>query len=76
MARQRYPQHLDYERKKVAQTKERKQKAIHLDLKEVKAKELNLTESMNRIHQEATDLAKQAGVKNSFHVLRKSNIFA
>ena len=73
MARQRYHQHLDNERKKVAQTEERKQKTIQLDLKEVKAKKLNLTESMKGMHQEAPDLAKQAEVKNGFHVLRKSN---
>ena len=74
VARQRYHQHLDDERKKVADTdKERKRKAIQLDLKDVKAKKLKLTESMERMQQEATDLAKQAEVKNDFHLLRKSN---
>ena len=73
MARQRNHQHLDDERKKVAQTEERKQKAIQLDLKEVRAKKLNLTESMKGMHREATYLTKQAEVKNGFHVLRNSN---
>ena len=74
VARQRYHQHLDDERKKVADTdKERKRKAIQLDLKDVKAKKLKLTESMERMQQEATDLAKQAEVKNDLHLLRKSN---
>ena len=45
------------------QTEERKQKAIQLDLKEVKAKKLNLTESMKGMQQKATILAKQAEVK-------------
>ena len=39
----------------------------------MKAKKLNLTESMLGMQQEATDLAKQAEVKNGFHLLRKSN---
>ena len=41
----------------------------------MKAKKLNLslTESMLEMQQEATDLAKQAEVKNGFHLLRKSN---
>ena len=39
----------------------------------MKAKKMNLTESMLGMQQEATDLAKQAEVKNGFHLLRKSN---
>ena len=42
-------------------------------MKEVKAKKLKLTESMEGMQQEATVLAKQAEVKKGFHLLRKSN---
>ena len=39
----------------------------------MKAKKLNLTESIEGMQQEAADLAKQAEVKNGFHLVRKSN---
>ena len=64
MTRQRYHHHLDEEKKKAAETeKEQKRKAIQLDLKQVKAKKLEVIESFERIEQEATELAKEAEVK-------------
>lgn len=72
VARQRYHHHLNEEKKKAAETEtEQKRKAIQLDLKQVKAKRLKLTESFERMEQEATELAKEAELKKDFHLLRK-----
>ena len=75
-ARMKYEQHLEDGKKQKRDKQEgQKRKLVSDKVKEITTKKLKLSETVQRLNEEATSLALQAEKKKDFHLLTKSNAF-